>query len=77
MERDNDNLQCIVAAHDIAEIIESHFPMVLEAVAKELESLNSDMEWVLNHSRKASVSAEEASEYILEFLKEAKENEKA
>lgn len=75
MDRDPDNFHCIVAANDIAELIESHLPMVLEAVAKELESHGDDMQWRLEHSRKAAFHAEGVVRHVRDFIKTMKEDE--
>ncbi len=77
MDRDPDNYRCLVAANDIAELIESHLPMVLEAVAKELESLCDDMQWRFEHSKKAAFHAEVIARNIRDFIAQAKKDESA
>ena len=77
MERDNDNSHCIIAANDIAELIESHLPMVLEAVAKELESHGDDIQWCFEHSRKAAFHAEGVIRHVRDFIKTMEEEESA
>lgn len=67
----------IVAEHEIAEQIESNFDLLLDAVAKELDSLCDDMQWRFEHSKKAAFHAEVIARNIRDFIAQAKKDESA
>ena len=72
-----DEPRYIIAEHEIEEQIRSNFHLLLDAVAKELDSISSDMEWCLNHSPSCVALAEIAANAVAAFHNEAKrcENE--
>ena len=72
-----DKTRCIVAADEIEQLIVSQFPLVLESVAEELDSICNDMQWRLEHSRKAAFYAEVVAKNIRYFIAQAKEDESA
>ena len=67
----------IIAEHEIDEQIQSNFALVLDAVAKELDSISNDMEFCLSHSPSCVALAEIAANAVSAFHNEAKrcENE--
>lgn len=72
-----DEPRYIIAEHEIEEQIQSNFALVLDAVAKELDSICNDMQWRLEHSRKAAFYAEVVAKNIRYFIAQAKEDESA
>lgn len=62
----------ILAEHEIEEQIQSNFDILLDAVAKELDSISNDMEFCLNHSPSCVALAEIAANAIAAFHNEAK-----
>ena len=64
--------RCIVAADEIEQQIQSNFPLVLDAVAKELDSIANDIEFCLKVSPACVSLAEIAHEAICAFHNEAK-----
>ena len=72
-----DEPRYIIAEHEIEQQIRSNFPLVLDAVAEELDSIANDMEFCLSHSPTCVSLAEIAVKAICAFHNEAKrcENE--